>query len=156
MIKKGRFVIFFPFLDVYRILIFGITEKILDSELDIFYNTEEIQEIRMAMKFLSRQEELMLLSIWKLDENAYGVTIRKKVTDLTGKYWSIGAVYDVLDRLTRKGLVSTVVGDPIKARGGKSKRFYRITRSGFKALEEVRTLQQKAWVDLPEPVLGKK
>ena len=110
----------------------------------------------MTMKFLSRQEELMLLSIWKLDENAYGVTIRKKVTDVTGKYWSIGAVYDVLDRLTRKGLVSTVVGEPVKVRGGKSKRFYRITKSGFKALEEVRTLQQKAWIDLPEPVFGKK
>ena len=76
-------------------------------------------------------------------------------TDLTGKYWSIGAVYDVLDRLTRKGLVSTVVSDPVKARGGKSKRFYRITKSGFKALEEVRTLQQKAWVDLPKPALNK-
>jgi DNA-binding PadR family transcriptional regulator len=108
------------------------------------------------MKFLSRQEELMLLSIWKLDENAYGVTIRQKVTDLTGKYWSIGAIYDVLDRLTRKGLVSTVVGDPVKARGGKSKRFYRITNSGFKALEEVKTLQQKAWIDLPESAFGKK
>ena len=126
MIKKGRFVIFFPLLAVYRILFFGITEKILDSGPDIFYNTEEIQEIQMTMtmttKFLSRQEELMLLSIWKLDKNAYGVTIRTKVTDLTGKYWSIGAVYDVLDRLTRKGMVSTVAGDPIKARGGKSKR----------------------------------
>jgi len=108
------------------------------------------------MKFLSRQEELMLLSIWKLGDNAYGVTIRQNVTDLTGKYWSIGAVYDVLDRLTRKGLVSTGVGDPVKARGGKSKRFYRITKSGFKALEEVRTLQRKAWVDLPEPAFKKK
>ena len=108
------------------------------------------------MKFLSRQEELMLLSIWKLEENAYGVTIRQSVTDLTNKYWSIGAVYDVLDRLTNKGLVSTIVGDPVKARGGKSKRFYRITRSGFKALEEVRNLQQKAWIDLPEPAVQKK
>jgi DNA-binding PadR family transcriptional regulator len=112
--------------------------------------------MKMTMKFLSRQEELMLLSIWKLDDNAYGVTIRKNVTDLTDKYWSIGAVYDVLDRLTRKGLVSTVVGDPVKARGGKSKRFYRITKSGFKALEEVKTLQRKAWIDLPEPSFEKK
>jgi DNA-binding PadR family transcriptional regulator len=123
---------------------------------DIFYNTEDIKEITMTTKFLSRQEELMLLSIWKLDTNAYGVTIRESVTELTGKYWSIGAVYDVLDRLTRKGLVSTVVGDPVKARGGKSKRFYKVTKSGFKALEEVRTLQQKAWIDLPEPSLAKK
>lgn len=107
------------------------------------------------MKFLSRQEELMLLSIWKLGDNAYGVTLRLSVTDLTGKYWSIGAVYDVLDRLTKKGLVSTVVGDPVKARGGKSKRFYKITRSGFKALKEVKALQEKAWIGLPESVVGK-
>jgi DNA-binding PadR family transcriptional regulator len=125
----------------------------LTSRTDIFYNTEEIKEI--PMKFLSRQEELMLLSIWKLDNNAYGVTIRQSVTDLTSKYWSIGAVYDVLDRLTKKGLVSTVVGDPVKTRGGKSKRFYKITKSGFKALEEVRTLQKKAWVGLPESVYEK-
>jgi PadR family transcriptional regulator PadR len=115
-----------------------------------FYNTEEIKETQMTMKFLSRQEELMLLSIWKLGDNAYGVTIRQDVTDVTGKYWSIGAVYDVLDRLTKKGLVSTVAGDPVKARGGKSKRFYRITKSGFKELEDVRVLQRKAWVGLPE------
>lgn len=108
------------------------------------------------MKFLSRQEELMLLSIWKLGDNAYGVTIRQYITDLTGKYWSIGAVYDVLDRLTRKGLVSTVAGDPVKARGGKSKRFYKIKKSGFKELEDVRALQQKAWIDLPEYYYGKK
>jgi PadR family transcriptional regulator PadR len=123
---------------------------------DIFYNTEDIKEIGMTTKFLSRQEELMLLSIWKLDTNAYGVTIRQNVTDLTGKYWSIGAVYDVLDRLTRKGLVSTVTGDPVKARGGKSKRFFRVTKSGFKALEEVRSLQREAWVDLPEMSFEKK
>lgn len=104
----------------------------------------------MTMKFLSRQEELLLLSIWKLEDNAYGVTIRRHVTELTGKYWSIGAIYDVLDRLTKKGMVSTVIGDPVKARGGKSKRFYKITKSGFKELEEVRALQRKAWIDLPE------
>jgi len=126
----------------------------LTSGSDIFYNTEEIKEI--PMKFLSRQEELMLLSIWKLGDNAYGVTIRQNVTDLTGKYWSIGAVYDVLDRLTKKGLVSTVAGDPVKARGGKSKRFYGITKSGFRELEDVRALQRKAWVDLPDPAFEKK
>ncbi|MBN1222718.1 MAG: PadR family transcriptional regulator, partial [Candidatus Aminicenantes bacterium] len=61
-----------------------------------------------------------------------------------------GAVYDVLDRLTRKKLVSTSVSEPVKVRGGKSKRYYQITRSGFKALEEVRNLQKKTWANLPE------
>jgi PadR family transcriptional regulator PadR len=108
------------------------------------------------MKFLSRQEELLLLSILKLGENAYGVPVRQHVSEVTDKYWSIGAIYDVLDRLTRKGLVSTMTGEPEKTRGGKSKRFYRITKQGIKALEEVRDLQQKAWIDLPVPALNKK
>ena len=103
------------------------------------------------MKFLSRQEELLLLSIWKLKDNAYGVTIRKHVSQVTKKYWSIGAIYDVLDRLSQKGLVATLVGDPIKARGGRSRRFYRISREGFNALEEVKNLQKKTWADLPDP-----
>ena len=101
------------------------------------------------MKFLSRQEELLLLSIWKLGANAYGVPIREHVIDSTEKYWSIGAIYDVLDRLTRKGLVSTTISNPVKARGGKSKRFYKITKQGFTALDEIRNLQKKTWDDLP-------
>jgi DNA-binding PadR family transcriptional regulator len=83
------------------------------------------------MKFLSRQEELLLLSILKLTENAYGVTIREHVSEATQKYWSIGAIYDVLDRLT------------------KSKRYYTLTQSGFDALQEVKALQKKTWADLP-------
>lgn len=108
------------------------------------------------MKFLSRQEELLLLSILRLGENAYGVPIRHQVSEVTGKYWSIGAIYDVLDRLTRKALVSPITGEPEKTRGGKSKRFYSITKQGLRALEEVRAIQQKAWVDLSALSLKKK
>jgi PadR family transcriptional regulator PadR len=108
------------------------------------------------MKFLSRQEELLLLSILKLGDNAYGVPIRQHVAKVTGKYWSIGAIYDVLDRLTRKGLVSTVTGKPSRVRGGKSKRYYRLTRAGIKALEEVRNLQKKAWFDISKYSYEKK
>ena len=108
------------------------------------------------MKFLSRQEELLLLSIWKLGGNAYGVTIREHVASTTKKYWSIGAVYDVLDRLTRKRLVATITGEPVKARGGKSKRYYRITAKGHESLDEIRTLQKKTWADLPRTALEDK
>ena len=108
------------------------------------------------MKYLSRQEELILLSILKLDENAYGVPIRLHISNVTDKYWSIGAIYDVLDRLTRKGLVSTTIGEPEKKRGGKSKRFYRITKQGIRALEEVRELQRKTWIDISVPSLREK
>lgn len=105
------------------------------------------------MKFLSRQEELLLLSILKLKENAYGVTIREHVSEVSHKYWSIGAIYDVLDRLTKKGLVQAIIGAPTRARGGKSKRYYTLTQSGLDALQEVRALQKKTWADLPETVL---
>ena len=108
------------------------------------------------MKFLSRQEELLLLSIWKLKENAYGVTVRQHVSKTTAKYWSIGAIYDVLDRLNRKGLVTMVIGEPSKTRGGKKKRFYKITEAGFESLEEVRNLQMKTWAELPKPAVSEK
>jgi len=106
------------------------------------------------MKFLSRQEELLLLSIWRLGENAYGVPIREHVSKVSERYWSIGAVYDVLDRLARKGLVTTVVSAPVKARGGKSKRYYRITESGFKSLQYLTSLQERAWSGMPKTTLA--
>lgn len=107
------------------------------------------------MKFLSRQEEMLLLSILKLRENAYGVPIREHISRTTGKKWSIGAVYDILDRLTHKGMVKTTISAPVKVRGGKSRRYYTVTRRGFQALAEVRDLQQKAWAGLAEPAYVK-
>ena len=103
------------------------------------------------MKWLSRKEELLLLAIWKLQENAYGVTIREHVSKVSKKYWSIGAIYDVLDRLDRKGFVSTTISEPLAERGGKRRRFYAITQSGHEALEEVKEIQNSMWSDLPEP-----
>ena len=102
------------------------------------------------MKFLSRQEELLLLAIWKLQDNAYGVPIRDLVIDKTGKYWSIGAIYDILDRLVAKELVITKVSAPTSERGGKSKRYYKIKQKGFEALNEVKHIQESLWSDLPK------
>jgi len=103
------------------------------------------------MKYLSRQEEILLLAIWKLKDNAYGVTIRELVSKRTKKYWSIGAIYDILDRLSMKRYVTTVIGEPTAERGGKSKRFYQITKEGYEALEEVKSIQETMWQDLPKP-----
>lgn len=97
------------------------------------------------MKLLSRKEEMLLLIIWRLSSNAYGVPIREQATETTGRYWSIGAVYDVLDRLTRKGLVSTHESAPLAERGGKARRFYAVTPLGHQALEEVKSLHALLW-----------
>jgi PadR family transcriptional regulator PadR len=102
------------------------------------------------MKYLSRQEELMLLVILKLRGGAYGVPVREEISKLTDKYWSIGAVYDILDRLTRKGLVTVSISEPIKARGGKSRRYYGITNRGIQSLEEARALLNKTWAAVRE------
>ena len=102
------------------------------------------------MKLISRQEEILLLTIWRLVDNAYGVTIREHVSEVTKKYWSIGAIYDILDRLARKGLVTTTISDPIAERRGKSRRYYTLTKDGHESLEHVRNLQATLWDNLPD------
>jgi len=93
------------------------------------------------MKWLSRKEEFVLLAVTHLAEDAYGVSIREYLTRATGKYWSIGATYDVLDRLVRKGCLTSTDAGPTPERGGKSKRYYQITEKGQRALKELRKMQ---------------
>ena len=102
------------------------------------------------MKYLSRKEEMIMLIIWRLGENAYGVPIREEIMKFSKKYWSIGAIYDVLDRLTNKGFVDRYMGDSMKLRGGRRKRIYRITKEGYNALQELTRVQQIFRSDLPK------
>jgi PadR family transcriptional regulator PadR len=105
------------------------------------------------MKLLSRVEEIMLLSILKLQDNAYGVTIRKLIFEVTRKRWSIGAIYVPLERLEHKGFVESYTGEPTEMRGGRSKRMYRVTREGLRALEEIKELNKTLWESYSEWVL---
>ncbi len=100
-------------------------------------------------KILSRADELVLLTIWRLNDNAYGVTIRKSVIKSTGHDWSVGAIYDTLERLTNWEYLKTYLSDPTPERGGRSKRFYEITEDGMTALNELRKVQDALWTDLP-------
>lgn len=94
------------------------------------------------MKFLSRPEEIILLSVLKLKEDAYCVPIRKKASEISGKQWSFGAVYVPLHRLEKKGLVKSSFDDPTPVRGGRSRRIYTVTPAGIKALTETLELQE--------------
>ena len=76
------------------------------------------------MNLLSRSEEIVLLSVWRLQDNAYGVTIRALVSEATQRSWSIGAIYAPLYRLERKGLVRSLPGEPTPERGGRRKIYY--------------------------------
>ncbi len=97
------------------------------------------------MSFLTRTEELILLSIWNLQKNAYGAAIRDHLSDVSDYNWSIGAIYIPLDRLAHKGYVRSFKGQPTRQRGGRSKRFFELTKEGKAALITIRRVQDALW-----------
>lgn len=101
------------------------------------------------MYLLSRSEEIVLVAVWKLQEDAYGVTIRDHVNNAIGYEWSVGAIYAPLHRLEKKGLVRTKKGDPTSERGGRSKIYYEVTEDGKKALLQMKRVHEAIWQDTP-------
>lgn len=111
------------------------------------------------MKTLSRAEETILLTILKLEDSAYGVSIREQIHKDTGQELSFASIYTPLDKLRRKGFVRKIKGNPLPERGGKSRYFYEVTPSGIQSLIELRESQQKIWAGVPDIILesnGKK
>ncbi len=97
------------------------------------------------MKLLSRIEEIILLAIYRLNEEAYGMAIREEVIKATGKKWLLGAIYGPLGRLQKNGYVTTVKGEPTPERGGRAKVYYRVTKKGKNALVEIYRVQKLIW-----------
>lgn len=103
------------------------------------------------MEYISRAEEMVLLAILQLGDNAYGVTIEKVLRDLSGRPWAFGALFVTLDRLSKKGFVVSSVSDPTPERGGRRKRLYRLSAEGLEALKTVREMQKSVWAKAPDP-----
>jgi len=99
------------------------------------------------MILLSRSEEIVLLAILKLQDNAYGVTIREQVSTETGHEWSFGAIYKPLKTLVHRNYVEKRISKPCAERGGRSKYMYRLTPSGEEALREIRKIYQAVWTE---------
>ncbi len=102
------------------------------------------------MKLLSRSEELLINAIMKLKDNAYCNPIRDTLKEVTGKTWAFGAIFTSLDRLEKKGLIESYLGEATPERGGRKKRYYRITPEGFRELEEIRKIDKAMWGSLPD------
>jgi len=102
------------------------------------------------MEMLTKLEEMILISVWKLSDNAYGTTIYKHIQQVTGKKLSLGGVYFPLDRLAKKGYLDAFVGEVTEKRRGLSKRYYKLTDKGCEALEEIRRIQEEMWGDYSE------
>jgi DNA-binding PadR family transcriptional regulator len=84
--------------------------------------------------YLGEFEHIILLSLLRLDDRAYGVTVRQEIEFRTKREVSIGAVYATLDRLETKGYVKSRLGEPTAERGGRSKRFFQVTAKGVTAV----------------------
>jgi DNA-binding PadR family transcriptional regulator len=96
------------------------------------------------MEPLGQFEQLVLTAILALGDNAYGVTIHAKVEELSNPRKIVrGAVYATLDRMEDKGLVSSWLSEPTPERGGRSRRHYRLERSGEKALKDAARQAQR-------------
>lgn len=93
--------------------------------------------------YLGEFEHIVVLALLRLQDRAYGVTVRQEIELRTDREVSIGAVYATLDRLERKGYVTSHRGDPTPERGGRSKRFFRVTADGVEAVNHtIRALQR--------------
>lgn len=97
------------------------------------------------MEILTKSEELILISVWRLGENAYGTTIYKHIQEVTGKKLSLGGVYFPLDRLAKRGYLNAYVGDATEERRGLSKRYYKLTHKGLAALDEIFRVNEAMW-----------
>ena len=88
----------------------------------------------MQRQYLGELEQVVLLALLRLGDGAYGVSIRQEIRDCTGRSITPGTIYPTLDRLERKGLVRSFVGDATPERGGRAKRHFTLEREGLDAL----------------------
>ena len=99
-------------------------------------------------------EQMVLLGVLHLEEGAYAVNVRRELERRSGKRVSRGALYTVLERLESKGYLVSRMGSPTPERGGRPKRFYRVTPGGVRALKSSKDAMVGLWRGL-ESVLGK-
>jgi len=107
------------------------------------------------MKDLNLTEEMFLLAVWKLKENAYGVTIRQYISIETGRTYPYGTLYSALDKMVRIGYLRKTESEPSAERGGRRKFYYHITNEGVAALRSAMELKRLLWDRDTEMALSK-
>jgi DNA-binding PadR family transcriptional regulator len=104
----------------------------------------------MARELLTDFELMILLAALRLADQAYGVRIAREIHDTSGRRVLLGAAYAALDRLERNGLVSSSLGGATPERGGRAKRFFRVTPRGLRAVRDTRQALTAMWRDIPQ------
>lgn len=99
---------------------------------------------------LGEFQEVVMLSIMLLKENAYGVTIQEEIHTRMQRNISRGALHTALSRLEEKGFITSKYGEPTSERGGRRKRYYEVTNTGLVTLQEAKDLRQGMWSLIPK------
>lgn len=87
-------------------------------------------------EYLGQLELMVLLGVMRAGRNAYGVTVSREVKDRSGRDIALGSVYAALERLERKALVISKLGEPTAERGGKARVYFKLTAAGLKEVRE--------------------
>jgi PadR family transcriptional regulator PadR len=103
-----------------------------------------------SRRYLGQFELMLLLAVIRLGDEAYGVPISRELEANRGQDVSVGSVYAALERLETKGLVVSSLGDPTPERGGKSKRYFRMTREGLRQVHATRRVLTRLWQTIPD------
>src|SRR5580704_13131849 len=104
----------------------------------------------MSREALGNFEMMVLLAILRIGEDAYGVPIALELEASSGKDVLLGSVYAALDRLDAKGLVCCRVGDPTPERGGRAKKYFKVTAKGLREVRDAQRTLVRLWRGLPE------
>src|ERR671910_814820 len=110
----------------------------------------------MSQRLLTDFELMILLAILRVDDEAYGVLIAREIEKTAGRTVLLGAIYAALARLDAMGLVASTVGDPTPQRGGRAKRFFRVTRAGLRAVSDTQRALMALWPNVPVLEGGRK
>jgi PadR family transcriptional regulator, regulatory protein PadR len=100
--------------------------------------------------YLGNFELMVMLALLRLGKEAYGVPISREIEERGGREVALGSVYATLERLEEKGLVSSKLGEPTPERGGRAKRYFRVTLQGLREVCETQRVLKKLWQGLPQ------
>src|ERR1700730_1580516 len=101
-------------------------------------------------EFLGGFELLVLLALIRLGDDAYGVPISHAIEESSGREVALGSVYITLERLEKKGFVSSELGEPTAVRGGRAKTYFRLTPKGLREVRQAQRTLVKLWRDVPQ------
>ncbi|TRX57540.1 PadR family transcriptional regulator [Fulvivirga sp. M361] len=109
----------------------------------------------MKGTYLGEFEEVVLLTVMVLKNEAYGNAVLKEIEIRTTRKINLSAVHSALHRLEKKGFLKSYKGEATAIRGGKRKKLYDITPFGIKALQDIRQLREGLWASVPAIILDK-